>query len=79
MRDISGDVSPTTHWRTYVTAAFGDPFQAVKTLASDPDRFHLVISDLTMPGRTGIEVATEAKKIRPDLPIILTSGFTRGG
>jgi CheY-like chemotaxis protein len=36
----------------------------------------LAIIDLTMPGKNGIEVATELRQIRPDLPILLLSGYS---
>jgi two-component system cell cycle sensor histidine kinase/response regulator CckA len=40
------------------------------------DRFHLVITDLTMPHLTGIQLAEEIKKIKPDIPVILCSGYS---
>ena len=41
-----------------------------------PERFDLVITDMTMPNMTGIELARELMKIRPDMPIILCTGFS---
>ncbi len=43
---------------------------------SNPDRFDLVITDMTMPNMTGDHLALEILKIRPGLPIILTTGFS---
>jgi PAS domain S-box-containing protein len=40
------------------------------------DRFDLVITDMTMPGMTGKELAHELRRIRPDIPIILCTGFS---
>ncbi|MCF8092784.1 MAG: response regulator [Desulfotignum sp.] len=37
----------------------------------------LVITDLTMPGMSGDKLASELTKIRPNLPVILCSGFSR--
>ena len=41
-----------------------------------PHQFDLVITDQTMPGMTGLELAKELRVIRPELPIILCTGFT---
>jgi DNA-binding NtrC family response regulator len=41
-----------------------------------PDTFDLVITDQTMPLMTGLQLAREVHAIRPELPIILVSGFT---
>jgi len=41
-----------------------------------PDRFDLVITDMTMPGMTGDRLAKEMRRIRPDIPVILCTGFS---
>jgi CheY-like chemotaxis protein/two-component sensor histidine kinase len=38
-------------------------------------RFDLVITDLSMPGMTGLELATEVKRLHPDVPVVLLSGW----
>ncbi|MDM8518180.1 ATP-binding protein, partial [Desulfobacterales bacterium HSG16] len=40
-----------------------------------PDRFDLVITDQTMPDMTGMELASEILKLRPNIPVILCTGF----
>jgi YesN/AraC family two-component response regulator len=40
------------------------------------DKFDLVITDLTMPNMTGDKLAGELMNIRPDIPIILCTGFS---
>jgi CheY-like chemotaxis protein len=40
-----------------------------------PDRFDLVITDMTMPRLTGDELAVKLMQIRPDIPIILCTGY----
>lgn len=56
-----------------VTARSGDEAHAL--VAADPDRFDVVVSDVTMPGRSGPELLRSIRTIRSDLPVILMSGF----
>ncbi|HUC85193.1 MAG TPA: ATP-binding protein, partial [Candidatus Acidoferrales bacterium] len=49
--------------------------EVIDLFRENPARFDLVISDLTMPEMNGLEVARELHVLRPDLPIILVSGF----
>ncbi len=50
--------------------------EALEIFRMDPDRFDLVISDLTMPNMTGDRLAIEIKRIRPDMPVIVCTGFS---
>lgn len=59
----------------YRITAFQDPLLALAHLRKHPADFDLIVSDLTMPGASGIVLSDEARRIRPDLPIILTTGF----
>jgi signal transduction histidine kinase len=49
---------------------------ALEIFRKTPSRFHLVICDMTMPQMTGIQLAGELLSLRPDLPIILCTGFS---
>jgi len=49
---------------------------ALRTFSAQPNNFDLVISDLTMPHMTGIDLTKEILRIRPDTPIILCTGFS---
>ena len=49
---------------------------AFAVFVRQPNRFDLVITDMTMPGMTGKELANELRRIRPDIPIILCTGFS---
>ncbi len=51
-----------------------DPEQALAHFRRAPDAFDVVITDHNMPGLSGIEVAKLMTALRPDLPVILTSG-----
>jgi CheY-like chemotaxis protein len=48
---------------------------ALELFRKKPDRFDLVITDMTMPNITGEKLAIELMNIRPDIPVILSSGF----
>ena len=52
---------------------------ALELVRSDPGRFELVITDQAMPGMTGTDFAEELRQIRPDLPVILTTGYLGPG
>ena len=51
---------------------------ALKILASSPSGFDLVLTDLAMPGMTGLELSEKIKARQPDIPIILCTGFSEG-
>ncbi|MGD8387254.1 MAG: response regulator [Desulfobacteraceae bacterium] len=50
---------------------------ALACFRSDPNAFDLVITDLTMPGMTGLELAEKLTGIRPGIPILLCTGHHR--
>lgn len=56
--------------------AMDDSIQAFVAFNNDPRHFDVVITDQTMPGLTGSELAKKILAIRPDVPIILTTGFS---
>ncbi len=49
---------------------------ALELFRAQKERFDLVITDMTMPRMTGENLAKELMKIRPDIPIILCTGFS---
>jgi len=49
---------------------------ALEAFRTDPDKFDLIITDLTMPNMTGDKLAGELIKIRSDIPVILCTGFS---
>ncbi len=58
-----------------VTAVAGGR-EALDLFLSDPGAIDLVVTDQTMPDMTGKELAAELLTIRPDLPVILASGYS---
>ncbi|MFZ5774515.1 MAG: ATP-binding protein [Thermodesulfobacteriota bacterium] len=60
----------------YSVVGLRDSREAFRLFASNPRGFDLVITDLTMPGMTGDELACRLMEIRPDLPVVLCTGFS---
>jgi DNA-binding NtrC family response regulator len=50
--------------------------EALEELRSQPDGFDLLITDQTMPKMSGVQLAQEIHKIRPELPVILCTGYS---
>ena len=50
--------------------------EALKLFTDEPSRFDLIVTDQTMPGITGLELAKACMALRPDIPIILATGFS---
>jgi signal transduction histidine kinase/CheY-like chemotaxis protein len=52
-----------------------DSEEALEEFAAQPDRFDLVITDMTMPKMTGDQLAKRMMDIKPQIPVILCTGF----
>ncbi|MEA3280872.1 MAG: response regulator, partial [Thermodesulfobacteriota bacterium] len=50
--------------------------EALETFQNTPNDFDLVITDQTMPNMTGSDLARRMMQIRPDIPIILCTGYS---
>ncbi|OEU80238.1 MAG: hypothetical protein BA872_06220 [Desulfobacterales bacterium C00003060] len=61
----------------YEVASRTSSIEALELFRAQPDRFDLVITDMTMPNMTGEKLAAEIMNIRPDIPIILCTGFSK--
>jgi PAS domain S-box-containing protein len=59
----------------YRVTARSDPTDALELFKRSPKAFDLVLTDLTMPGLTGVDIAREVLKIAPKKPVLLMSGF----
>jgi CheY-like chemotaxis protein len=51
--------------------------EALEAFRAQPDKFDLVITDLTMPNMTGEQLARELTAIRDDIPVILCTGYSQ--
>lgn len=59
----------------YKVSATGSPLKALSTVQSNPDKYDLVITDMTMPDIHETQLAAKIKQINSDIPILLISGF----
>jgi PAS domain S-box-containing protein len=60
----------------YKVSAIRSSIEALKAFRAAPDEFDLVITDYTMPEMTGADVAKAVMDIRPDISVILSTGFS---
>ena len=60
----------------YQITSTTDSAQAFELFAARPDRFDILITDMTMPGMTGVELSKRVLEITPGFPIILCTGFS---
>ena len=60
----------------YDVATRTSGIEALELFRSVPERFDVVITDMTMPKLTGNVLAEQFLKIRPDIPIVLCTGFS---
>jgi PAS domain S-box-containing protein len=59
----------------YRVVAKTNALEALETFANAPDSFDLVVTDMTMPKMTGLDLAERLLRIRPGFPIVLCTGF----
>ena len=60
----------------YTVTALTCSLEALELFKKDPHQYDLVLTDLIMPQLTGDKLVLEVIAIRPDMPVIITSGFT---
>ena len=51
-------------------------YDALEAFRSRPEKYHLLITDMAMPKMPGDILVAEIRKIRPDLPVIICTGFS---
>jgi PAS domain S-box-containing protein len=59
----------------FTVEAYASPVAAHRRFQAEPSDYAAVISDLTMPGMSGVDLARRVRAIRPDIPFILSSGY----
>jgi PAS domain S-box-containing protein len=61
----------------YEVTGFNDSGKALAAFETAPLDFDLVLTDLSMPGMSGMEVSRRILEIRPDIPVLLATGYVR--
>ena len=59
----------------YKVSSFEDGESALQAFLNHPHAFDLIVTDMTMPRMSGDKLSKEILKIKPDIPIILCTGF----
>lgn len=59
----------------YQTASFASSTEALAAFERDPDHFDAVLTDEVMPGLTGTQLASRIHALKPQLPIIIITGY----
>jgi DNA-binding NtrC family response regulator len=60
----------------YEPVGFDSSLAALRAFRAEPQRFDLVLTDETMPDLAGTELAREIRQLRPEISIILMSGYS---
>ncbi len=60
----------------YRVAGYTNPLDALELFRAEPHKFDLVITDMTMPHMTGNQLVKAIQDIRPEIPIIITTGYS---
>ncbi|MEK6201822.1 MAG: response regulator [Desulfobulbaceae bacterium] len=61
----------------YQVIIFNNSLEALAFISQDPTAFDLLLTDMRMPHLSGLELIEKALAVRPDLPVILCTGFNK--
>ncbi len=72
--NVSGRILSTLGYNVTIRTS---SIEALALFKNKPHEFDLIITDLTMPNMTGDQLAIKMMEVKPDIPVILCSGFSR--
>lgn len=72
---ITGYLSEMLEIKGFSVTCCNNSQEALSNFVANPEGYDIVITDMTLPGMTGVELARGMLAVRPDLPIILCSGY----
>ncbi len=75
-RAVGSFIGELLEMNDYAVVVESDAMRALELFRATPERFDLVITDQTMPRLTGAQLAMSALSVRPQLPVILISGYS---
>ncbi len=61
----------------FAVTSFTNGREALAAFLAEPERYDIVVTDLTMPGMTGLELARNIWQTRPEEPVILCTGYSQ--
>jgi CheY-like chemotaxis protein len=73
--EVAGVYEKILNTLGYSVSVEFDGISALKLFESDPSKYDLVITDQTMPGLSGLRLSRRLLALRPDIPILIMSGF----
>jgi CheY-like chemotaxis protein len=60
----------------YEVMVLNEPVAALEYFKAHPNEFDLIVTDQVMPGLTGVEIAQSILEVRPDIPVLLITGYS---
>jgi len=72
-------ISKTLESLNYKVTSFKSSLKAFKEFAKNPQKYDILVTDLTMPEMTGLTLIKEIKNIKPEIKIVLCSGLGSNG
>jgi two-component SAPR family response regulator len=63
----------------YDVVAYLEPLKALKEIENSPTKFSLIITDIRMPGISGIDLVKRVSSLNTDIKVILMSAFEING
>jgi two-component system, cell cycle sensor histidine kinase and response regulator CckA len=72
---LRGMVKTTLMHKGFRVLEAGDGVEAVEVFLQHPDEIRCIICDLTMPRMDGWDTLSALRKLSPDIPVILSSGY----
>ena len=73
LAELMGEIIETAGFSTRVFTHSGDALTAFR---AEPNAYAALFTDQTMPGMTGLDLMREVRKLKPNLPVLIATGFS---